>query len=1016
MDMGSKLTQLGKDALEAGDRTKARQLFAMALRQNPKDEQAWLLMADLVETPGQRIECLKRVLAINPHNAAARAGLTALKIPGSPDPDFSGILANLTEAQKEAVLHRGNPLLIIAGPGSGKTEVIARRVAYLVRSRAVAPHNLLAVTFTNKAALGLKDRIQQKLPEVNAELMQISTIHSFCADLLRRYSAQSSLPHGFRILDEAGQFLFVYSHRKDLGLGEIVKGRAHDFFDAILGTFNLATEELVEADRLASWCEETGACSDEKEAELWKELHIIANAYRQYGEMLHQSNLVDFAYLQRYALDLLQNHPAIVAELRTTYPEILVDEYQDTNAAQERLLGLLAGVGQRLTVVGDDDQSIYRFRGATVRNILGFPERYPGAHLVRLEQNFRSHRQIVDQSHQVIVNNPRRYPKDLQAARGIGNEVLLVYERTATEEAEAVVQLLQRLHQAGRIRSYGDVVILLRSVRSYAEQYVSALANHNIPVLVVGDASLFEQNEIRQLYDLFNFLGTTRDWGDKYLRQPLVGLSEPTNQALKSYTSSLIEITDEAALQAVGIGNKADCRHILRLLELKRKVLAQQHSSALQIFYDLLAAIGCVARFEVSGDSLALTNLGIVSRLVAAWDEYGSTNNFYPFREYLGLLREGGVDPAIPALEHAVRIMTIHQAKGAEFPVVVLGAAMDGRLPTARRKDPYEIPYHLRASQYPEVDDPHLVDERKLYYVAATRARDLLIVGTADVVTKRGGGPSPFVHEMFGADLRAAVVHSEEQIREIESRPGLDQGPRPRHSFSQLAYYIQCPMRYKFAVVYGMEIPWLDPVDFGANVHRCLQAIHQRAIQNIFVKEADLPALVDENWLSTTRSQPKQEEAFKRAALKQLERYLAGYTGQLAAVRQAETHFSAVLQDDVLVGKIDLVRSVGQQGDEIVDFKTSASGPEEIAQAELQLSLYALGMDASLQQPVVRCTAHFLGDGHVSSGEWNGERKATAQARLASLFEHIRQQEFPARRSYCIKCQEFSSICPYAPG
>jgi DNA helicase-2/ATP-dependent DNA helicase PcrA len=930
--------------------------------------------------------------------------------------ELSEVLKGLTEPQKEAVLHRGSPLLIIAGPGSGKTEVIARRVAHLVQSGVVQPEEVLAVTFTEKAALGLKDRIQQKLPEVNIETMHISTIHSFCADLLRRYRAESVLPKGFRILDSAGQFLVVYSNRKALGLSEIVKGRPNDFFEAVLRTFNLATEELVVPEGLAAWCQESGACGDEKEADLWKEREVIALAYQQYCSLLTEKNLVDFAFLQRHAYNLVQTHANILGALQARYQTILVDEYQDTNAVQERLFGLLAGNGQNLTVVGDDDQSVYRFRGATVRNIQEFPERYPGAKVVKLVHNFRSRNPIVNHSQQVIVHNPARFAKDLQAVRGPGSDVLLVYEHTATEEAGAVANLLYRLRQAGRIGSYRDAVILLRSVRSYASTYVDALQQAGIPYQVIGDASLFQQDEISQLYDLFNFLGTAKEWGDKHLRHPLVGLSEAACAALKAYKGSLLEITGADSWAGMGIADAKDVHRISELLALKQKVLSQEHKSALGVFYDLLAATGCVGRFELNGNAMALSNLGIFSQLVASWDEHGTTRNFYPFREYMEMLRDGGVDPTLPPVEDAVQIMTIHQSKGLEYPVVVVGAAMDGRLPSQHRRDPYELPYHLRASGPPEVDDPHLVDERKLFYVAATRARDLLIVSTADVVNKRGGGPSPFVYEMFGDDLHVAEKFSEEKIQEIESQPTASHGPRPRHSFSQLAYYMQCPVRYKFSVVYGLAVPWLDPVDFGANVHRCLEAIHQKALQGEYVTIAVLPALMDETWLSAPRSQPEQEEAYRKAALRQISRYLQSQGERLPQTTHAETHFSTPVGEHVLIGKIDLIR-LGNDGQiEIVDFKTSGSGPEEIEQARLQLSLYALGVEKHLRQPVAHLTVHFLGDERVQTWAWDDEQKAQAQAWLVDLFGKLERQEFPAHVSYCSHCQEFKDICPYAGG
>jgi DNA helicase-2/ATP-dependent DNA helicase PcrA len=304
------------------------------------------------------------------------------------------------------------------------------------------------------------------------------------------------------------------------------------------------------------------------------------------------------------------------------------------------------------------------------------------------------------------------------------------------------------------------------------------------------------------------------------------------------------------------------------------------------------------------------------------------------------------------------------------------------------------------------------VDERKLFYVAATRARDLLIVGTADVVNKRGGGPSPFLEEMFGQDLHAAAAYSEDKVKDIESRPPSGGGPRPRHSFSQLAYYLQCPMRYKFAVAYGLEVPWLDPVDFGANVHRCLEAIHQRALQRKMTSPDDLPDLVSKTWLSTPRSDPEQEAAYQRAAIRQLTRYLEEYGEQLGDTRLAETSFSLPYGEDVLLGKIDLIRQI-PEGVEIVDFKTSASASGEMEQVALQLGIYALGAESGLGLPVKRQAAHFLEDGQVVTWEWTPEHKAEAETELSDLLGRIHAKQFPPRTAYCVHCSEFRAICPH---
>jgi len=249
----------------------------------------------------------------------------------------------------------------------------------------------------------------------------------------------------------------------------------------------------------------------------------------------------------------------------------------------------------------------------------------------------------------------------------------------------------------------------------------------------------------------------------------------------------------------------------------------------------------------------------VFSQLVAAFDEHAGTRTLYPFLDYLKLMRQGGVDPAIVEPEDAVRVMTIHQAKGLEFPVVVVGSVMKGRLPSTRRRDHYEVPHELRASGRPEVEDPHLVDERKLFYVAVTRARELLVLGTADVVNKRGGGPSPFLSEMLGEDLHAAVDLSQALVTEIKSHPITSDGPRERVSFTQLAYFLQCPVRYKFAVVYGLELPRPDPVDLGANVHRALLDIHERGRVGQVPSPEEVGEIVVAAWVPAPQADPVQD-------------------------------------------------------------------------------------------------------------------------------------------------------------
>ncbi len=920
---------------------------------------------------------------------------------------------SLTPQQVEAILFCGRPLLIIAGPGSGKTGVISWRVAHLIRSGLALPEQILVTTFTEKASYELKDRIQRFLPELNVQLMQISTLHSFCANLLRDYAHFSPLPSGFRILDETGQLLLVYTNRDRLGLKEVIKGRPLDFFSDVLRYFNLATEELVDPVRLREWSEQQVANCPEDESDLWHEHTVVSEAYLRYRDLLVERGLVDFGFLQRFAVELLENQPLIATALRERYREILVDEYQDTNAAQRRLLSAIVGRdGEGLAVVGDDDQSIYRFRGATVQNLYHFQEHFSNAYIIKLVHNFRSREPIVHHSQRVIEHNPVRFPKDLLTTRGAGSDILLVYEHTAAEEAQAVVELLQRLQRSGKIKRWSDVAILLRSVRSYADPYVNALNDAGVPHLVIGSGTFFEREDIAQLYDLFvRFLGASKAWGDKFVCHPIVGFGQATIKALKEHKENLLDVATDKGLKGIGINSADDRRRLLALLALKKKVQSKKHASFLAAFYELLEATGCFARLEREGNIEALHNLGVLTQIISSFDENGGTRNYYPFQDYMQLIHDSPIDAVMTPPPDAVQIMTIHQAKGLEFPVVVVGAAMNGRLPATRRKSAYEIPYQLRASGSPEVEDPHLTDERKLFYVATTRTRELLILATADLVNKRGGGPSVFLDEMLGDDFRSLADLSRARILEVESNAKPPSEPRPRYSFSQLVNYLQCPGRYKYRVIYGMETPPPDPVDFGANVHRALEEIHRRASSKNLVVAKEIPEIVQLTWKQSPRADPEQDKQAQEAAIEQLTRYVSERAASLQGVDRTESHFAFDLQDHVLLGKIDLVRREDGEAMEIVDFKTSDSVPIELENIDTQLDLYALGAETAFGRRVLKETVHFLGDGRTYSWVWTETRRQSTQGKLMQVLECIERSQFEPRTSYCPRCSEFRAIC-----
>ena len=907
--------------------------------------------------------------------------------------------------------------MIVAGPGSGKTEIIAWRVANLVETRDTSLDKVLVTTFTDKAALELKDRIEKKVPHLTIDAMQVSTIHSFCLKMVHRYNHQAKMPAEIRILDEKEQMLFIFSHQEDLELGNTPDEDQYDFFSNVQRTFNLATQELVEPSSLEDWCRLNLSSCCAKDTDLWRDRSLLASAYGRYLDLLKTEGLLDFDVLQRRALDLMENNPNVLEELRKSYPWILVDEYQDTDAVQDRILRLLAGDGKRFTAVGDDDQSIYRFRGATGRNILAFKERYQESKIIKLEHNFRSKKPIVQNSQQVIVHNPARIPKNLSSARGIGSDVLVVSKRSLAEEARASIDLLRILHRSGRIAHFGDIAILFRSVRYHAGYYIDALQEAGLPFSITGDGGFFRRREISGLFDLLVYLNTSGGWGVRYLLNPLLNFKPETYEVLQNKNINFNGKITRNELRSIGIYDKDDQQKLQNLMALRCQVQDANYETILDLFYQLLRCTGCTCSLELDGDTIAisLANLGLLSQIVASWDEFGDPRSLRSFLKYLRLLKKGGMDGVTTPAKDAIQIMSIHQAKGLEFPVVVMGSVVNGRLPIFPRQEPFEIPYHLRASGRPEVEDPHLVDERKLFYVAATRARDLLIIGTSDAKTEFGRGPSIFLQEMFGNNQIEDAPQAYVENAESKLHPN---AIMPQHSFSKLSYFLECPMRYKYAIVYNLHVHWREALGYGDNVHRVLEAIHNLALQGRVPMEDEIPVIVTQKWINRNFIRLDEEKELMNAATKQIRRYLIDHGKALCSVIGAETAFSFNLDGHTVLGKIDLIKRCAEGSIELVDFKTSKMPVlgkdirKEII--DLQLDIYSIGAEKALHLKVANTTAHFLGDGNLAMNAWSLARRAQALTKLTAILNCIDEGKFNPNLSYCGYCSECRSICPYA--
>lgn len=912
---------------------------------------------------------------------------------------------SLTPEQRAAITYGDGPLLVIAGPGAGKTEVMVRRVAFLVRERGVAPEALLVTTFTRRAAAELRGRVRRFLGGA-ADRVFVSTIHGFCQWLLEAFPEAHPYGAAPQVLDDQAQFLLVFTAARDLGL-DLPKGRRGEFLAEVVAAFSAYGEELVDPDRLPAALAAAGADA---------ETRAVAEAYGRYLALLRDRRALDFAALQREAYRLLQGDARVRAAVQDRFRYLVVDEHQDTNPIQDLILRLVAAPQDNVCVVGDDDQSIYRFRGATVQNFLRFPEAYRDAGRIELGRNFRSTEPIVAAAARLIAHNPVRYAKALVAHRGTGPDVLLVQAEDVEEEGERLAAVIGELRARGAIARWRDVTVLYSSVRYYAEPLLRALAARGIPAVVTGDGGFFDRPDIAQLRGLVAMLGWASGWRPDRLAGPVLALRPETLAALGSVGGDLWDL-DAEGLARAGVADRRDRDVLAALITLQRRVRAREHGSVLGLVHDLLAVSGYVADRLRAGDEAALLNVAAFTRLAEAFDRHTGSRSPARFAEYLWSLPERALDEARPPADDGVQVMTIHQAKGLEFPVVVVASVIEGRLPSRPRSRRFRVPDAVASAVMPEEiaaarredgTDVHLADQRRLLYVGLTRARDLLVLGTSEKVRRQRCRPSRFLAEM-GLEPAGASLPDGGAALGTAGAPG--EPPLPELSFSAVHAYLTCPLRYRLLYAWRLSVPAWPVAQYGANLHRALAAVHARVLGGQPVDEATARALLAQHWLPFGPRAEATEERFRRSGAEDLSRYVREWAHTFPRVRGAELAFTYEAGDCLLTGRIDLVRAGEDGAVELVDFKTRTE-----AGASLQLGLYALAYEATRGQPVQRLVVHLLAEGREVAEAWTDATRARVREALATVVAGIRAERFaPAPGAHCAGC-EVRALCPYQEG
>jgi DNA helicase-2/ATP-dependent DNA helicase PcrA len=893
------------------------------------------------------------------------------------------------EQRGAAAIGRG-PVRVVAGAGTGKTAVIAERFRRLVMGGA-SPSSILVMTFTDRAAAEMRERIEDL---VGAAAPAVGTFHAIALSWLRADGRSIGVPAGFRIITGADRWILARELMWQLGdLALTGDERPDDLVAPALQMLERLKQELVPLERLAAWAK---TAEDRERAEL---MQACVRLFRAYEGACRKERVLDFEDLLTLTVRMLEERPALLDSYRERFPHVLVDEYQDLNLAQERLVELIAGGGAPF-VVGDDDQSIYRFRGASRASLERFLRAFPTANTVTLGRNHRSSRRIVSAASALVGNNPDRLPKDLRSSRA-GEKVEVWACPDGASEAEAIAREASRLIGSGMAP---NAIAVLCRTNAIARPIADALAAHGLPHVVIGGHGFNDRPEIK---DVIALLRVLRDPND------IVALARavtrpPASLAQEAALSVLRDRKESPPLEALASWAPASTfARLLQTLSAQAAVLDVR-----DLFFELMEKTRylevVLSQLEASEAARSVANVSRFAELIAEFCDTSTDRSLEAYMRHLDLVLLSQEDerPAeVEGLGSAIQVMTIHQAKGLEFEAVFVPGLVEGRLPQSGRSPRFELPATVLEPLVRGREDV-VAEERRLLYVAMTRAmRYLYLTRASHYEGGRRWRDSRFLDEVLVAGGRTIVQ------REVagSSRPTAQPSPGESDgevvlSYSSISAYRDCPRQYWYRHVQRLPAVQSAEAVQGVIMHETLRRAGEARRIGGDVTAQTLRSLHDEVRTEIPFPDARREPTFERNGAAQLEafRKQGGLDGRPEYLEQP---FTVAVDGWTLNGVIDRIDRTSESW-RIIDYKTGR--PLGRRPRDLQVALYALGAESALNLDPVELEIVYLASGESVRVEPTGQLLSEAARQGTEVAEGVRAGRFEARpdRRRC-------RLCPY---
>jgi len=984
----------------------------------------------------------------------------------------------LNSEQIQAIEYTSGPLLIVAGAGTGKTTVITQKIAYLIAQGLATPENILALTFTDKAAYEMQTRVDE-LVEVGYTDMQISTFHSFCQTLLQDNALDIGLPKKFKLLTPTDAWLLVRQnlHKFDLDYYRPLGNPTHHIHE-LIKHFLKCKDELVTSDEYMDYATNLRLDKDNENINEKDRLIEISRAYHTYNQILLDNDSLDFGDLIFYTLKFLDKRPQILKLIQDRFKYILVDEFQDVNFSQYKLVQKITGSGNQLTVVGDDDQSIYAFRGANVQNILRFKKDFKNTKEIILTKNYRSGQNILDLAYRSIQNNnPHRLEVELKINKKLASQIELKGEvihshfETQDEEINFVIAEIKRLKEKNIDTTWDDFAILIRA-NSHAENFINALDRNGIPNEFLAATGLYRQPIV---LDCINFLKVIDDHSEssaihRLLQLPVWDFSEYDMQNLsynrKKKTISFYQALKNAELLKLS-KEGIDIAHKLIVL-ISAGAREAKYLKPTEILVNFLEKSGYneyLINKENEGDRNVIRQIYQLRQFFEYIKKYEDSNvgsTLADFMEHFNYLIESGEEGAIHQInetDDSVNIITAHRSKGLEYKYVFIVNLVEERFPSKRKGSGIEIPAELLKEDLSD-QDIHFEEERRLFYVAITRAKEkLYLTSASDYGQVRKKKISRFLDEVgykvFTPEneqslkiKNKSVPTKEKKVTVSEVGKFVYQIPKV-FSYSQIKTYLTCPYQYKLKYILNIPQKGKGVFSYGTTLHNTLQKFYEKIQELNSVKQnslfslptdlskikinkgvikvptvEELLTLYKENWIGDWYSSSRQKEDYFAKGEKTLRAFYKKHQDNWTIPVSLESYFKIKIGKFYLNGRIDRIDKLsgqnladGEQGLEIIDYKTG-QGKEKLSTNDKdQLLLYQIALLGLPQYrhigEVKKLTYYYL-DNDLTEMSFIGKDKDIVkfEDKITTAIQGIVDGKFDCNCSSfdCNFC-EFKDIC-----